>query len=141
MTTIAELEDEVRDEVFGSGYELVNDNYHEDRLTEIADQNIPIYHSDLIEALQDDCSLSAPDECLYSEDCDVFKIISWAIYERLSSQAFSAMSKVKEAWEHWTHGDLEERVEICQATSASIFEARRDEPSETTFNDYLNTLK
>lgn len=81
QTLLQVLEDE-KQEILGA-------KYPEDRITEIVDGCVPIYHSDLAEMFAEDYSLGFVDDAgLLPENPDVFQVISISIYERLSDIAF-----------------------------------------------------
>ena len=75
-------------------------DYPEDYVTEMADNHVPIYYSDIAQCLADDTSLAElEDEGLAEGVTDVFKRIQIAIYERLSNVACEWLFEAQEAAE------------------------------------------
>jgi len=88
-TKINELEKNLIEELNDNKKEILERQYPEDLVTEFVDGWIPIYNSDLIEAISDDPSLAyVDDHGLLPKNPGVHDIIRAAIYERLSSVGF-----------------------------------------------------
>ena len=138
--TLWGLERDVRTEVFDRAGELLADRYPEDTLTEIADSWVPIYNSDLAELLADNPGLAYLEDNIYAGegDVDVFKILMWSVYEKLSQAAHEAWGEVEAAASGWVYGDTQERIDLAAEYGASIFAARRDEVPEAVLEGELN---
>lgn len=89
MTTIHDLERDLIDTLNADRDEILGANYPEDELHQYCDNAVPIYYGQLADALANDVSLAVPDDNIYSgqADINVWEIISWSIYERLSAAA------------------------------------------------------
>ena len=75
-------------------------DYPEDYVTEMADNHVPIYYSDIAQCLADETSLAElEDEGLAEGVTDVFKRIQIAIYERLSNVANQWLYEAQQAAE------------------------------------------
>jgi len=93
-TTIYQLEKNLIDELNDNKKEILENEYPSDLITEYADGWIPVYNSDLIEALSHDPSLAyLDDEGLLPENPNVHDIIRTAIYERLISVAYKWLNE------------------------------------------------
>ena len=93
-TTIYQLEKNLIDELNDNKKEILESEYPSDLITEYADSWIPVYNSDLIEALSDDHTLAYVDEQgLLPEDPSVHDIIRVAIYERLIAAAYEWLNE------------------------------------------------
>ena len=78
--------------------EILECEHPSDRIHEIADNAVPIYNYDLAQALASDFSLAYPeDEGCVEGVTDVFKIISWCIYERLTAAAYWKFEELKQS--------------------------------------------
>ena len=87
-TTIHQLEQDLVDELNSNKKEILENQYPEDVITELADSYVPIYNYDLIDALSCDHTLAYVDDTgLLPENPGVHDIIRMAIYERLSNAA------------------------------------------------------
>jgi hypothetical protein len=91
-------------------------DYPEDYVTEMADNHVPIYYSDIAQCLADETSLAElEDEGLAEGVTDVFKRIQIAIYERLSNVAnqwlYEAQQAAEIAKEDDEEGEEEEDLE------------------------------
>lgn len=88
-TTMHQLEIDLIDELNDNKEEILEHEYPSDLITEYADSYVPIYNSDLIEALSSDPSLAyVDDHGLLPTDSGVHDIIRTAIYERLIGVAY-----------------------------------------------------
>ena len=88
-TTMHELEKNLIEELNDNKKEILEHEYPSDLITEYADGWIPIYNSDLIEALSSDHTLANVDDSgLLPQDPSVHDIIRTAIYERLIGVAY-----------------------------------------------------
>lgn len=95
-TTMQQLEKNLIDELNDNKKEILESQYPDDLITEYADGWIPVYNSDLIEALSEDHSLAYVDDPgILGDNPDVHQIIRCAIYERLSSVAHDWLYKNK----------------------------------------------
>jgi hypothetical protein len=93
-TTMHQLEKNLIDELNDNKKEILEHEYPSDLITEYADGWIPVYNSDLIEALSEDHTLAyVDDESLLPENPSVHDIIRVAIYERLSAAAYEWLNK------------------------------------------------
>ena len=93
-TTIYQLEKNLIDELNDNKKEILENEYPSDLITEYADSWIPVYNSDLIEALSDDHTLAYVDEQgLLPEEPSVHDIIRVAIYERLMAVAYKWLNE------------------------------------------------
>ena len=87
-TTIHQLEKDLVDELNSNKKEILENQYPEDAIRELADSYVPIYNYDLIDALSCDHTLAYVDDTgLLPENPSVYGIIRMAIYERLSNAA------------------------------------------------------
>lgn len=87
-TTMHQLEQDLVDELNSNKKEILENQYPEDSITELADSYVPIYNYDLIEVLSSDHTLAYVDDTgLLPENPGVHDIIRMAIYERLSNAA------------------------------------------------------
>jgi hypothetical protein len=89
MTSINDLERDLLYTLNADRSYILGANYPEDQLHEYCDNAVPIYYGQLADALADDTSLAVPDDNIYAgqADVNVWEIISWSIYERLSAAA------------------------------------------------------
>jgi len=88
-TTMHQLEKNLIDELNNRKEEILEHEYPSDLINECADSWIPVYNSDLIEALSSDPSLAyVDDHGLLPTDPGVHDIIRVAIYERLTGVAY-----------------------------------------------------
>lgn len=95
--SIIELQQDIADSVALDFEDITSSDYPTDRLHEIADSGVPIYNYELAQMLSNDFTLAyVDDEGCVEGVTDVFKIISFAIYERLLSAAYEAFEKLKE---------------------------------------------
>ena len=86
--TIYQLEENLIDELNSNKKEILENQYPEDAIRELADSYVPIYNYDLIDALSCDHTLAYVDDTgLIPENPGVHDIIRMAIYERLSNAA------------------------------------------------------
>jgi hypothetical protein len=93
-TTVHQLEKNLIDELNDNKKEILEHEYPSDLITEYADSWIPVYNSDLIEALSEDHTLAhVDDEGLLPENPSVHDIIRTAIYERLSAAAYEWLNE------------------------------------------------
>jgi len=87
-TTIHQLEKDLVDELNSNKKEILENQYPEDTIRELADSYVPIYNYDLIEALSCDHTLAyVDDNGLLPENPGVHDIIRMAIYEKLINAA------------------------------------------------------
>ena len=87
-TTIHQLEKDLIDELNSNKKEILENQYPEDAIRELADSYVPIYNYDLIEALSCDHTLAyVDDNGLLPENPGVHDIIRMAIYEKLINAA------------------------------------------------------
>ena len=87
-TTMQQLEKNLIDELNDNKKEILESQYPDDLIMEYADSWIPIYNSDLIEALSEDHTLAYVDDAgILGENPDVHQIIRCSIYEKLMSIA------------------------------------------------------
>ena len=87
-TTIHQLEEDLVDELNSNKKEILENQYPEDAIRELADSYVPIYNYDLIEALSCDHTLAyVDDNGLLPENPGVHDIIRMAIYEKLINAA------------------------------------------------------
>ena len=87
-TTMYQLENNLIDELNDNKKEILESQYPDDLIMEYAESWIPIYNSDLIEALSEDHSLAYVDDSgILGENPDVHQIIRCSIYEKLMSVA------------------------------------------------------
>ena len=92
-TTMYQLEKNLIEELNDNKKEILEHEYPSDLITEYADGWIPIYNSDLIEALSSDPSLAyVDDHGLLPTDPGVHDMIRTAIYERLINVAYTWLS-------------------------------------------------
>ena len=82
--TIDQLEENLIDELNSNKKEILEEQYPEDTITELADSYVPIYNADLLDCLSDDYTLAQVDDTgLLPENPSVHDIVRIAIYERL----------------------------------------------------------
>jgi len=87
-TTMHQLEQDLVDELNSNKKEILENQYPEDAIRELADSYVPIYNYDLIEALSCDHTLAyVDDNGLLPENPGVHDIIRMAIYEKLINAA------------------------------------------------------
>lgn len=93
--------------------DILADRYPEDRITEIIDGFIPVYHSHLAELLADSPSLGdGPDDSgLLPDRPTVWNIITAAVYEDLSAEAFQ--------WLNTAQHDSEEQETAAENEAAA----------------------
>ena len=88
-TTMHKLEKNLIEELNDNKEEILEHKYPSDLIHEYADGWIPVYNSDLIEALSSDPSLAyVDDHGLLPTNASVHDIIRAAIYERLIGVAY-----------------------------------------------------
>ena len=88
-TTMHQLEKNLIDELNDNKKEILERENPSDLINQYADGWIPVYNSDLIEALSSDPSLAyVDDHGLLPTDPSVHDMISTAIYERLIGVAY-----------------------------------------------------
>ena len=136
MSTMYELEEEVREEVRDRIEDLLNSRYPSDILNEIADNNVPIYNRDRVELLLDDMSLSEVDDPgLIEGVTDIFQILGVSIYEKLSQIVHEEFENIRydyevcdECGEYFdTTGDnWDEEYNMCNDCA----EVKREEEAE-----------
>ena len=96
-TTMHELVKNLIEELNDNKKEILENEYPSDLIHEYADGWIPVYNSDLIEALSSDHSLSnVDDNGLLPENPSVHDIIRTAIYERLIGVAYEWLNENEE---------------------------------------------
>lgn len=84
--TIDSLEEALKQDLDNAKDEILEEQYPEYLLAEYVGARIPIYNQSLIEVLSSDTSLSEPEDWgVVAGDVDIFKILRWSIYERLSA--------------------------------------------------------
>ena len=123
-TDIRELEQDIADNVALDFEDIISSDYPTDRLHEIADYGIPIYNYELAQYLASDTTLGYVED----EECvefvtDVFKIISFAIYERLLAAAYEAFEELKkDKLEHLAElqDDLEKKLDLIDGAIAEL---------------------
>ena len=97
MTTIYELEKSLAEELEGRKAEILGDVYPDDEVIECVDSWVPIYNHELAECLVGDISLGYVDDPgLLGDAPDCFKVISAAIYERLSAAGYEWLCDAQE---------------------------------------------
>ena len=83
------------DEIESNFIEIISDNYSTDRITELCDSWVPVYNYDLAQYLANNFNLAYPDDIGVIEgETDIFKIISWSIYESLNNAAYEKMQEL-----------------------------------------------
>jgi hypothetical protein len=103
------LERDLIDSLESEKLDILLADYPEDYITEMADNHVPIYYSDIAQCLADDTSLAElEDEGLAEGVTDVFKRIQIAIYERLSNVAYQWLYEAQEAAEMAEEDDGED---------------------------------
>ena len=125
MTTdIRELEQNIADNVALDFEDIISSDYPTDRLHEIADYGIPLYNYDLAQMLANDFTLAyVDDEGCVEGVTDVFKIISFAIYERLlaaANEAFEELKKDKLESLAELQDDLEKKLDLIDGAIAEL---------------------
>jgi len=125
--SIIELQQDIADSVALDFEDIISSDYPTDRLHEIADSGVPIYNYELAQMLSNDFTLAyVDDEGCVEGVTDVFKIISFAIYERLLSAAYEAFEKLKEdKLEHLAElqENLEKKLDLIDgAISVLVFD-------------------
>ena len=96
-TTMHELEKNLIDELNDNKKEILEREYPSDLIHEYADGWIPVYNSDLIEALSSDHTLANVDDTgLLPQNPSVHDIIRMAIYERLIGVAYEWLNDNEE---------------------------------------------
>lgn len=98
MTTIDSLERDLINTLDTERDEILGADYPEDELYEYCDSAVPVYYSQLAEALADDISLAVPDDNIFAgqADINVWEVLQWSIYERLSAAAHAWLYKQQE---------------------------------------------
>ena len=87
-TTIHQLEKDLVDELNSNKKEILENQYPEDVITELADSYVPVYNYDLIDCLSDDYTLAEVDDTgLLPENPSVHDIVRIAICEKLMNVA------------------------------------------------------
>ena len=74
------LEQNLIEELNDNKEDILENSCPEDIVTEYADSWVPIYNYDLLEVAQSDLSLGYESD---TQEGDIYKQLSWAIYERL----------------------------------------------------------
>ena len=123
-TDIRELEQDIADNVALDFEDIISSDYPTDRLHEIADYGVPIYNYELAQMLANDFTLAyVDDEGCVEGVTDVFKIISFAIYERLLAAAYEAFGKLKEdKLEHLAElqDDIEKKLDLIDGAISEL---------------------
>ena len=123
-TDIRELEQNIADNVALDFEDIISSDYPTDRLHEIADYGVPLYNYELAQMLANDFTLAyVDDEGCVEGVTDVFKIISFAIYERLLTAANEAFEKLKEdKLEHLAElqDDLEKKLDLIDGAISEL---------------------
>ena len=87
-TIIHQLEKDLVDELNSNKKEILENQYSEDSVTELADSYVPVYNFDLLECLSLDYTLAQVDDTgLLPENPSVHDIVRIAICERLMNAA------------------------------------------------------
>ncbi len=99
MSTMHELEKEIRQEIRDEAAELLVDQYPEDRIMEMVDSSVPVYTSDLM-------AIAAADVFLATAEPEVgpafdgsptpANIVAANVYDRLNAIANEEWEKVKD---------------------------------------------
>ena len=89
---IEEAKEELRDRLKEEEIEIKLGNETQDILSEIADNNIPIYTYDLLQYASNNFDLIEPNE-LYSDNPSVISIIQANIYELLTEALYEHTTK------------------------------------------------
>lgn len=123
-TDIRELEQDIADNVALDFEDIIASDYPTDRMHEIADYGVPLYNYELAQMLVNDFTLAyVDDEGCVEGVTDVFKIISFAIYERLLAAANEAFKELKkDKLEHLTelHDDLEKKLDLIDGAISEL---------------------
>jgi hypothetical protein len=86
--TINQLEQNLIDELNSNKKEILENQYPEDLVTQLADSYVPIYNVDLLDCLSDDYTLAQVDDTgLLPENPSVHDIVRIAICEKLMNVA------------------------------------------------------
>ena len=145
MSTMYDLEKEVRKEVRDRIEDLLNSRYPSDILNEIADNNVPIYNRDRVELLLDEMtqvymSLSEVIEGV----TDIFQIIGVSIYEKLSQTAREEFENIRYDYEvcdecgdyfDTTGDNWDEEYNMCLDCSAVKREEEAEEEDEDDWDE------
>ena len=101
MTTIHDLERDLLDTLNADRDEILGANYPEDELHQYCDNAVPVYYGQLADALANDVSLAVPDDNIFADraNIDVWEILQWSIYERLSAVAHNWLAEQEAAQE------------------------------------------
>ena len=100
MSAWYDLVEEVTNTIDNEMKDLLENRYYQDRLTEIVDEAIPVYNSELLGLLSDNHSLAEVDDLgLLPENPDVYDIIRTAVYEQLSYEANRYFDNKKDNWD------------------------------------------
>ena len=123
-TDIRELEQDIADNVALDLEDIISSDYPTDRLHEIADYGVPIYNHELAQMLANDFTLAyVDDEGCVEGVTDVFKIISFAIYERLLAAAYEAFGELKkDKLEHLAElqDDIEKKLDLIDGAISDL---------------------
>ena len=123
-TDIRELEQNIADNMALDFEDILDSTYPTDRIHEYADSGVPIYNYDLAQCLANDFTLAyVDDEGLVEGVTDVFRIISVAIYERLSVAAYGAFEELKkDKLEHLAElqDDIEKKLDLIDGAIAEL---------------------
>ena len=138
-TDIRELEQDIADNIALDFEDILASDYPTDRLHEIAEYGIPLYHYELAQCLASDVTLA------YAEDVDclegvtdMFKRIAFAIYERLLIAASDAYEELKkDKLEHLAElqDDLEKKLDLIDGAIAELING--DFSTVTKVEQYL----
>ena len=123
-TDIRELEQDITDNVALDFEDIVFSDYPTDRLHEIADYGVPLYHYELAQCLASDVTLAYidDDDCLQGAT-DMFKRISFAIYERLlaaANEAFEELKKDRLEILAELQDDIEKKLDLIDGAIAEL---------------------
>ena len=95
-TTMYELEQEIRDEVREEADSLMQSEYPEDSLHEMADSHVPVYNELLdLTASDNNLALSEPEVLAFDGTPTPINAIAGNVYERLLRAAFDEWEDVK----------------------------------------------
>ena len=121
---IKKLEQDIADNVALDFEDIISSDYPTDRLHEIADYGVPLYNYELAQYLASDTALGyVDDEGCVEGVTDVFKIISFAIYERLLAAAYEAFGELKkDKLEHLAElqDDIEKKLDLIDGVIAEL---------------------
>ena len=118
--TLESLKSNLDDDIKNEFEDLLEDRYYDDRLHEMADSAVPIYHADRASVLASDPGLEVQDMGLVGDSASIMDLIGVAIYEELRQHASEEFDRLKEEFES-TKSDLEDEGFVCERIPGRMY--------------------